>query len=549
MTNQKMNNKGNSFQSIPKKWWLIGLCSFYILGGLVTYGYQIANQPEKSISKSETVSSNPKKSSVGAWEDQINEESKKEKSSEKKEKNTVDKILGSLTGNNEDSQTIFGIKVADNNKKDRTNLIGELAKALDIQETKEQKREAVQNVENKKEPLFLLTDKQQSSKEELIDLSKPILPDKKSEVNLPEKSENPGIDEEKPAIPDIPISPDNPNVPVIPDNPNVPVDPTPEPTPDPEPMPPVKPEEPDHTLDQLITTNKLALTTVKNKAEQLNQSLNQVKKELENLTMIEEKTSQTAKQATSEWQKVSDLVDEYNHLSQEIKKLIEVDGQVLPINYDLYRETYEQLNQKVNEVKKAQKQANQTTTQMSESVQQAQETVNRLPEINQQYQELQTQVSTTKKEIQTTVSNAQSNKQVSNAVQNEITQATQASEALDTTNQAVGSQIEESQQTDYQPTLEQASQTVETVTNKVKQQNSAVDSVLNDFQSLPTVEEVEVPSMPETAPETPETTNSLLNKQNQSESSMNTDTGEQYSTGAEVLSSGNGDQIANGEDL
>lgn len=530
MTNQKMNNKGNSLQSIPKKWWLIGLCSFSILGGLVTYGYQIANQPEKSISKSETVSSNPKKSSVGAWEDQINEESKKEKSSEKKEKSMVDKILGPLTGNNEDSQTIFGIKGADNNKEDRTNLIGELAKALDIQETKEQKREAVQNVENKKEPLFLLTDKQQSSKEELIDLSKPILPDKKLEVNLPEKSENLGIDEEKPVIPDIPISPDNPNVPVIPDNPNVPVDPTPEP------MPPVKPEEPDHTLDQLITTNKLALTTVKNKAEQLNQSLNQVKKELENLAMIEEKTSQTAKQATSEWKKISDLVDEYNHLSQEIKKLIEVDGQVLPINYDLYRETYEQLNQKVNEVKEAQKQANQTTKQMSESVQQAQETANRLPEMNQQYQELQTQVSTTKKEIQTTISNAQSNKQVSNAVQNEITQATQASEALDTTNQAVGSQIEESQQTDYQPTLEQASQTVETVTNEVKQQNSAVDSVLNDFQSLPTVEKVEVPSTPETAPETPKTTNSLLNKQNQSESSMNTDTGEQSSAGTEVSS-------------
>lgn len=540
MTNQKMNNKGNRFQSIPKKWWLIGLCSFSIMGGLVIYGYQIANQPEKSISKSETVSSDPKKSSVGAWEDQINEESRKEKSSEKKEKSTVDKILGPLTGNKEDSQTIFGIKVADNNKKDRTNLIGELAKALDIQETKEQKREAIQNVENKKEPLFLLTDKQQSSKEELIDLSKPILPDKKSEVNLPEKSENLEIDEEKPVIPDIPISPDNPNVPVIPDNPNVPVDPNPEP------MPPVKPEETDHTLNQLITTNKLALTTVKNKAEQLNQSLNQVKKELENLTMIEEKASQTAKQATGEWQKVSALVDEYNHLSQEIKKLIEVNGKVLPINYDLYRETYEQLNQKVNEVKEAYKQANQTTTQMSESVQQAQETANRLPEMNQQYQELQTQVSTTKKEIQATVSNAQSNKQVSNAVQNEITQATQASEALDTTNQAVVSQIEESQQTDYQPTLEQASQTVETVTNEVKQQNSAVDSVLNDFQSLPTVGEVEVPSTPETAPET---TNSLLNKQNQSESSMNTDTGEQSSTRAEVSSSGNGSQIANGEDL
>ncbi|MFP7291562.1 hypothetical protein [Enterococcus hirae] len=545
MTNQTTNNKGNGFQSIPKKWWLIGLCSFSILGGLVTYGYQSANQPEKSVAKSETVSSRPKKSSL--WEEQIKEEGKKEKSSENNEKSTVDKILGVLTGDKEDSQTIFGIKVADNNKKDRTNLIGELAKALDVQESKEQKREVKSNSENKKEPLFLLTDKQQSSKEELIDLSKPILLDKKPEVVLPEKPEKPGIDDEKPIVPDIPVLPDDPNVPVIPDIPDIPLDPTPEPTPDPEPVPPVTPEEPDHTLDQLITTNKLALTTVKNKAEQLNQSLNQVKKELENLIMIEEKTAQTAEQAMNEWQKVSDLVDEYNRLSQEIKKLIEVDGQVLPINYEVYRETYEQLAQKVTEIKEAQNTANQTTTQMSESVQQAQEIVNRLPEMNQQYQELQTQVTTTKDEIQATISNAQSNEQVGNAVQNEINQATQASEALDTTNQVVGSQIEESQQTDYQPALEQANQAVETVTNEVNQQNSAVDSVLNDFQSLPTVEEAETPSTPETAPETPEMADSSLNEQNQSESSINTDTSDQSSTLSEGSFSDSGSQIGNGE--
>lgn len=537
MTNQTTNNKGNGFQSIPKKWWLIGLCSFSILGGLVTYGYQSANQPEKSVAKSETVSSHPKKSSL--WEEQIKEEGKKEKSSENNEKSTVDKILGVLTGDKKDSQTIFGIKVADNNKKDRTNLIGELAKALDVQESKEQKRESISNDENKNESLFLLTDKQQSSKEEMIDLSKPILPDKKPEVILPEKPENSGTDEEKPVNPDIPVLPDDPNVPVIPDNPNVPVDPTPDPTPD-EPKPPVTPEEPDHTLDKLIATNKLALTTVKNKTDHLNQSLKQVKKELDHLTKIEEETTQNAEKATNEWQKVSDLVNEYNRLSQEIKKLIEVDGKVLPINYDLYRETYEQLNQKVIEIKEAQKQANQTTTQMSESVQQAQETANRLPEMNQQYQDLQTQVSTTKNEIQTTVSNAQSNEQVSNAVQNEIKQATQASEALDTTNQVVGSQIDESQQTDYQPVLEQANQAVETVTNEANKQNSAVDSVLSDFQSLPTVEEVEAPS-------TPETINPSLNEQNQSEPSMNTDTGDQSSILPEVSSSDSGTQIGNGE--
>lgn len=531
MTNQK--NKGQVFPSIPPKWWLIGLCSFSILGGLVTYGYQTMNQPEKakSVTKLETVSSDSKDSSLEIWEEQIKEEENTHKKDENpktngehREESVIDQILRVIIGKKEDTQTIFGVKIADNDKKDRTNLIGELAKALDVQESKEQKREAKPKSESETESLLLLADKQQSSKEELIDLTKPILPDKKSEVLLPDDS----------------------NVPVISDIPDIPVDPIPAPMTDPEPVPPVTPEEPDYTLDQLVTTNRLALSTVKNKAEQLNQSLNQVKKELENLTMIEEKNSQTAEQATSEWQRVFDLVVEYNRLSQEIKKLIKVDGQVLPINYDLYRETYEQLSQKVTEIEDSQNKANQTTTQMCESVQKAQETANRLPEMKQQYQELQTQVSTTKDEIQATVSNAQSNEQVSNAVQNEIIQATQASETLATTNQVVGSQIEESQQTDYQPALEQASQIVETVTNEANQQNSAVDSVLNNFQSLPTVEEVETPSTPETAPETPEMTDSSLNGQNQSESSMNTDTSAQSTILSEGSSSDSGTQIGNG---
>ncbi|EMF0536145.1 hypothetical protein ACNZ61_002940 [Enterococcus hirae] len=542
MTNQTTNNKGNGFQSIPKKWWLIGLCSFSILGGLVTYGYQTVDQPEKakSVTKSETVSSDPKASSLEIWEEQIKEEEQTHKkdqkpktNDERREKSVLDQILRVITGEKEDTQTIFGIKLVDSEKKDRTTLIGELAKALDVQEAKEQKREAIQKEKDKNNSVFLLTDPQQSAKEEPIDLSKPILPDKKPEVILPENS---GIDEEKPVVPDIPVLPDDSNVPVIP---NIPVDPTPEPTPDPEPVPPVTPEEPDHTLDQLITTNKLALTTVKNKAEQVNQLLEKLKQALDQLAAVKEIVDQKAEQVTSEWQTVSDLVKEYNRLSQEIKKLIEVDGQVLPINYELYRETYERLDQKVTEIKEAQNKANQTTTQMTESVRQAQETANRLPEMKQQYQELQTQVSTTKDEIQATVSNAQSNEQVGNAVQNEITQATQALETLTTTNQAVGNQFEESQQNDDQPVLAQAGQTVEMVTNEANQQNSAVDSVLTDFQSFPTVEEVEVPSTPETVPET---TDSSLNKQNQSESSMNTDT----STLPEIPSSGNGTQIGNG---
>ncbi|EPC6134128.1 hypothetical protein ACR0VW_002800, partial [Enterococcus hirae] len=65
-------------------------------------------------------------------------------------------------------------------------------------------------------------------------------------------------------------------------------------------------------------------------------------------------------------------------------------------------------------------------------------------------------------------------------------------------------------------------------------------------QSLPTVEEVEAPSTPETAPETPEMINPSLNEQNQSESSMNTDTSDQTSIFSEGFSSDSGTQIGNG---
>ena len=534
MTNQTTNNKGNGFPSIPKKWWLIGLCSFSILGGLVTYGYQTMNQQEKVKSDTalETVSSDPKDSPLETWEEQIKAEEHTHKKDEKsktngeqRENSVIDQILRVIIGEQEDSQTIFGIKIVDNDRNDRMNLIGELAKALDIQEAKEQKREAVQKDKDTNDSFLLLTNKP-SSTEELIDLSKSILSDKKPEVILPE---NPGIDEEKPVVSDLPILPDEPMIPVLPDIPIVPVDPTPEPTPDPEPVPSVTQEEVDHTIDQLITTNRLALTTVKSKAEQVNRSLAQLKQVLDQLAALKETVDQTEEQGISEWQIVSDLVKEYNRLSQEIKKIIEVDGQVLPINIDLYRETYERLDQKVTEIKEAQKQANQTTTQMNESVQKAQETANRLSEMKQQYQDVQPQVSMTNNEIQATVSNAQSNEEVSHAVQKEIDQANQASETLATTNQVVRNQLEECEQTDYQLVLVQANQAVETVMNEANQQNSAVDSVLNDFQSLPTIEEVETPSTPETAPETPEMTDLSVNGQNQFESSMNTDTVDQSS--------------------
>lgn len=60
------------------------------------------------------------------------------------------------------------------------------------------------------------------------------------------------------------------------------------------------------------------------------------------------------------------------------------------------------------------------------------------------------------------------------------------------------------------------------------------------------LEEVEAPSTPETAPETPEMTDSSLNEQNQSESSLNKDPSDQSIILSEGSSSDSGTQIGNG---
>lgn len=316
----------------------------------------------------------------------------------------------------------------------------------------------------------------------------------------------------QPVLPKEPegITPDYPEQPTIPSIPS-------EPTIEPIPAEPVIPEQPEPTLDQLVGTNKLSLIAGEKRAEALNQSLERLKQELDQVTMIEKETTQQAEQASEKWQKVAALVKEYNTLSEEINSLLESDGQVLPINVALYQEIYAGLHRKVDEIKDVQQQANQLTEQMTTSVQQAQETVHRLPEKAQEYQELQAQVSTTTADIQTAVSTAQEKEQVAEAVQPEIAQATRASDQLVQTNQDVGQQVEKSQEINYQPILEQATQRMEQVTNEAVQQNEAVAAVMTDFQSVPIVdvqptvpvssESVEAQPIEETVPtvETPVT--------------------------------------------
>ncbi|MFS1350368.1 hypothetical protein ACLZX5_00350 [Enterococcus faecium] len=200
-----------------------------------------------------------------------------------------------------------------------------------------------------------------------------------TENNKDENSESDKGNDTKPdnSLPDpLPVPEPNP----LPD-PTPSPDPNPIPTPDPEPDPEPEPTpDPEPSIDEQINQSKEELNDSRKQADELNKQLTQVKDSLDNLQSIGASTEKNVDKAALQWQKVADLVNEYNQLTNEIKKLIEEDGTVLPINYDLYKETYEKLNQKVTGVKTAQKEATNKTNEINKNVEQATDTLNNLEE-------------------------------------------------------------------------------------------------------------------------------------------------------------------------
>ncbi|HFM5782870.1 TPA: hypothetical protein ACG77T_002032 [Enterococcus faecium] len=483
----KSNQTNNLKGKIPKKWWIVGLCSVSILGGVVAYSY--STQPQQEVAKKEQVrSADTDKKSKKTWEKEIEKETKNKEKAKDKKTSPLDKILGVVT--DDESNSVFGIDLNGSTKTDKSFLVGQLAEATGKQEAKELERiDNKKANENQKNTIpnsnLIFISQPNQSKDDNDDLLKPVLPD---------KDEQGTKEPEKPDVkPDVPIIPDpvpNPDPTPNPDPDPVPnPDPTPNPDPVPDPDPTPDPDQPDDSLDKKIAASRLELNEAKEKANKLNNQLSKVKKELEQLNNIEEDTAKKSVKASEEWETVSDLIAEYNQLSSEIKKLIGENGEILPINYDLYQETYQKLSQKVEEIKDAQKQANQTTNQMNQAVSDAEKTAESLPEKTQEYQDAQSEVRDATSNVQTAINNAQQSQEVANAVQPEISQATQASDELTNTNQQVGKDLEESSKTDYQPSINQAKQTADAINQEAEKQNEAVANAINDFDNLPKVED------------------------------------------------------------
>lgn len=487
----KSNQTNNLKGKIPKKWWIVGLCSVSILGGVVAYSY--STQPQQEVAKKEQVrSEDTDKKSKKTWEKAIEKETKDKEKSKDKKNSPLDKILGVVA--DEGSNSVFGVGVNRGTKNDKSNLVGQLAEATGKQEAKELERlDNKKSIENSKNTIpnnnLVFISQPNQSKDDNDDFLKPALPDKDEQgTKEPEKPD---------------VKPDEPIIPEPVPNP----DPTPNPTPDPDPEP--EPEQPDESLDEKIVASRIELNEAKEKASKLNNQLSNVKKELEQLNNIEEDTTKKSLTASEEWRKVSDLISEYNQLSSEIKKLIGSNGEILPINYDLYQETYQKLSKKVEEIKDIQKQANQTTNEMNQAVSEAEKTAESLPEKTQEYQNIQSEVKDATSNVQTAINNAQQIQEVANAVQSEISQATTASDELTNTNQQVGKDLEESSKTDYQPSIDQAKQTTDTINQEAEKQNNAVENAVNDFDSLPKIEDNKNPSdnLPPNASQTPNTNN------------------------------------------
>lgn len=469
MTENKENvSKEKEPMPPKKKWLLISLCSVALLGGAVGYGIynnQPNNQANDKVEQTDSSDKETKKSS-SAWEEQI--APKKEKKT--KESKSADDVLNVVAGDKKEN-SLFGVQIPSaSNKK---GLVNDLAQALDEQTKKEAARkdsEVVHAAEVDKAP----------SKD--TGLSKEQIPDNgKGEPGVKAPDSNN----------DFNLTPDP-----LPNPLPVPT-PTPTPTPTPDPGPtPIPTPDPEPSIDELVAQSKEELTEAADKANAVNDKLLKVKVELDNMQNIESETKNEATKAAEQWDKVQSLIDEYNQLSEQLKQLIAEDGTVPEVNLDLYKETYDKLNQKVTEIKGTQDSANATTSKMNTNIQNAEDTLNQIDQTKVDYQNSQQEVSNTANQVDAAVSTANKNDQVASEVQPEITQAKESSNTMKETNTEVGNQLNQVNTEETQQAIDSANQAAQTVNDQVAAQNSAVADVVNDFNSLPKPETPTVPDNP-----------------------------------------------------
>jgi ABC-type transporter Mla subunit MlaD len=445
-----------------KKFVLIGLFSLALFGGAITYGLNNADKTEPpKTAQSETTPKKDKKKQ--AWEKQVTGESENEK---KKEKTTTDKVLAVIVGedDSEDSR-VFGKEI----KKSKTPMLNKLAVAIDEQEQKVEARLSKRNVAEAAE----IPRETKPSEKLGTDDRLPKLPGTDKEVEAPVI-----VGPKSPIEPTPPVKPVDPPV----EKPEKPIDP---------PKPPV---EPDNTAE-LTEKSKNELNAAKEKADNLNSDIRKVAEELEQLATIKEATEKSAEDIQRDLDKVAALILEYNALSAEIKQLIEVDGTVLPINYELYKETYEKLGQKVTEIQQVQQQTNTAVGDMENTVASAKYTSDEFENNKADFNNgTQKEVAQAKNEITTAVSTANDKPKVAENVASEVNAAETASNELTQTNNDVTEQFNKMDGETSQQAVSDAETTVQEVKEAVDTTSENVAAVVDDYQSLPTPASQEPPA-------------------------------------------------------
>lgn len=444
-----------------KKYLFIGLFSLAIFGGAVTYGFNNAEKtgpPKSALSQSKPKKDRKKQ----AWEKQVTGESENEK---KETKSTADKVLAVIVGEDtKEESRVFGKEIT----KSKTPMINKLAIAIDEQEQKIEARLSKKNVAEAAE----ISKESESPKGLGNDNDLLKIPGKDKEIEVP------GV-----SGPEIPITPTPPTPPITPVDPPVgPVD------------PPKPPEVPDNTAE-LSEKSKEELNAAKEKADNLNSDIKKVAEELEQLATVKEDTEKSVEEIQSDLDKVAALVLEYNALSTEIKQLIETDGTVLPINYDLYSETYEKLGQKIAEIQNVQQQANTAVDGVSSAVASAKTTSDAFENKKENFtNETQQKVAEAKSDITTAVNTANEKPKVAENVANEIKAAETASNELTQANNDVSEQFNQMDAQTSQQAVSEAETTVQEVKEAVDITNENVAAVVDDYQSLPTPASQEPPA-------------------------------------------------------
>lgn len=376
------------------------------------------------------------------------DKSKKEQSKKSQDSNNdpLEKILGGNVSSSEKETKFFGMELP----KTDSNLLGQLAKAIVQQEEKEvvrgkEQEKLVAMAEEKKKPNVLPLDTNSGNSTK---------PSDNTSDNL------------------TPIEPVKP--PVIPDNPE-----------------PVDPSTP--TIEELTENVKMDLQTATDKAKKINNRLEKVKERLSNLIQIEDRTAENVSKSTALWEEVATLVSEYNQLSEQIKQLITDKNEVLPVNQQLYQETYNQLQQKVSEIKAAQNKANESTNNTVNTVVEATKTEQNLDTIEQHYEDkLSNQADTAKNNVGKAIDKAQENADVATNLQTEIVQAEASAVHIQNNQEKIEQDLEVANQVETQEKLNNAQQSVEALKETANSQNEIIATVVEDFNQLPVVESEKV---------------------------------------------------------